>query len=217
MSYVYDAGEKYPVYYLDFYNGSTLVDSVSSSEIIDLQVTRNLISEKPTVGQANSGELQATFFKPSFSIPRMAGVNVRIVLNSSTYSAGWFFIDTRSENPTDNTLTIHCYDAMLMAEQLCPTSGVDMTVVSAIATQIGVSVDASVTATIVNSYTITSDVANNSSRDVLKTIGAAYGGSFFVTRDGLLGFAGLAIPAETFYLVDQDGDPILFGGDRIIV
>lgn len=217
MSYPYEAGEKYPFYYLDFYNGSTLVDSVSSADIIELSLQRNLIADKPTVGQANAGELEATFIKPSFVIPRMAGVNVRIVWDNSTYSAGWFYIDTRSENPADNTLTIHCYDAMLMAEQMCPTSGVDLTVVSAIATQMGVNVDNSVTTTIINSYTIPSAQAQNSSRDVLKMIGAAYGGSFFITKDGELGFAGLAIPAETYYLVDENGDPIVFGGDRILV
>lgn len=214
---VYDAGEKYPIYSIQFYNGSTLVGSVSSTDIVDLQISRNLISEKPTVGQANAGELEATFFKPSFSIPRMAGVNVRVTWNGSSYSVGWFFIDTRSENPTDNTLTIHCYDAMLMAEQLCSTSGTDIVVVTAIAAQMGVALDSSVTSSIVNSYSIPSGVANDSSRNVLKIIGAAYGGSFFVTRDGKLGFAGLVVPPETYYLVDQDGDPILFGGDRIIV
>lgn len=214
---IYEAGEKTPVYYLDFYSGGTLVDSVSSSDIVDLQIQRNLIADKPTVGQANAGELDATFLKPSFSIPRMAGVNVRIVWNSVPYSAGWFYIDTRSENPTNNTLNIHCYDAMLMAEQLCPAYGTDINVIGSIATMMGVLVDSSVTDTITNAYNIPQAQMTNSARDVLKTIGAAYGGSFFITKDGKLGFAGLYIPAEEFFLVDEFGDPILFGGDEIIV
>ena len=216
-SITYDAGEKTPIFYLDFYNGSTLVGSVSNADISDLQIQRNLIADKPTVGQANAGELTSTFLTPSFTIPRMAKINVRIVWGGATYSAGWFFIDTRSSNPTNNTLTINCYDAMLMAEQLCPAYGTDINVVTSIAGQMGVSVATSVTDNIVNAYNVPQAQMQNSSRDVLKTIGAAYGGSFFITKNGELGFAGLVPAPETFYLVDQNGDAITFGGDRILV
>ena len=106
---------------------------------------------------------------------------------------------------------------MLMGEQACGTSGTDITVVNAIASLMGVSVDSSVTSTIVNSYTIPASMAVDSARDVLKAIGAAYGGSFFITRDGLLGFAGFSVGAETFYLCDEFGNAITFGGDRILV
>ncbi len=214
---IYNAGEKTSVYYLDFYSGSTLAGSVSSSDIVDLQIQRNLIADKPTVGQANAGELDATFLKPSFTIPRMAGVNVRVVWNDAPYSFGWFYIDTRSENPTNNTLNIHCYDAMLMAEQLCPAYGTDINVINSIAAIMGVLVDASVTAAIINAYNIPQTQMQNSAREVLKAIGAAYGGSFFITKDGKLGFASLYVPPEEFYLADEYGDAILFGGDYIIV
>ena len=52
---------------------------------------------------------------------------------------------------------------------------------------------------------------------ILQAIGAAYGGSFFITKDGLLGFAGFSVGAETFYLCDEFGNVITFGGDRILV
>lgn len=214
---LYEAKEKHPEYSLKFYNGSTLVGTVDSGGIVSIEITRNLIADSPTVGQANSGELDATFIVPSFSIPRMAKVNAIVEYGSVTYSLGWFYIDTRSTDPTNNTLSIVCFDAMLMGEQACGTSGTDITVVNAIASLMGVSVDSSVTSTIVNSYTIPASMSVDSARDVLKAIGAAYGGSFFIKRDGSLGFAGLAVPAETSYLVDENGDPITFGGDRIIV
>lgn len=215
---IYDASEKTPVYYLDFYNSSsTLVGTIDSGDIVSLELQRNVIADKPTVGQANAGELDATFIIPSFTIPRMAGVNVRVTWNTVDYSLGWFYIDTRSEDPSTNTLSIVCFDAMLMGEKACGTSGTDITVVNAIANLMGVQVDSSVTSYIVNSYAIPADQALNSARDVLRLIGSAYGGSFFITRTGKLGFAGLAVGAETYYLVDENGDPITFGGDRILV
>lgn len=213
----WNVGEKSPNYSLDFYNGNTTVGSVPRTEIVNLELQRTVFSDKPTVGQANAGELDATFIVPSFTIPRMAKVKVTLVYDGTTYTLGVFYIDTRSTDPTSNTLTIHCYDCMLMAEQAVPTTGTDITVLGAIATQLQTTLDASVTAAITNAYTIPATMAQDSSRDVLQAIGAAYGGSFFITRDGLLGFAGFSVGAETFYLCDEFGNAITFGGDRILV
>ena len=213
----WNAGEKAPNYSLEFYNGNTTVGSVPRTEIVNLELQRTVFSEKPTVGQANAGELDATFMIPTFSIPRMAKVKVTLVYDGTTYTLGVFYIDTRSTDPTSNTLSIHCYDCMLMAEQAVPTTGTDITVLGAIATQLQTTLDASVTAAITNAYTIPATMAQDSSRDVLQAIGAAYGGSFFITKDGLLGFAGFSVGAETFYLCDEFGNAITFGGDRILV
>lgn len=213
----WNVGEKAPNYSLQFYNGSTLVGSVPRTQIVNLELQRTVFSEKPTVGQANAGELDATFIVPSFTIPRMAKVKVTLVYDGTTYTLGVFYIDTRSTDPTSNTLTIHCYDCMLMAEQAVPTTGTDITVLGDIATQLQTTLDASVTAAITNAYTIPATMAQDSSRDVLQAIGAAYGGSFFITREGKLGFAGFSVGAETFYLCDEFGNAITFGGDRILV
>ena len=211
------AGEKPPDYSLDFYNGSTLVGSVPRTQIISLELQRSVFSDKPTVGQANAGELDATFIVPTFTIPRMAKVKVKLVYDSTTYILGVFYIDTRVLDPTSNTLSIHCYDCMLMAEQAVPTTGTDITVLGSIATQLQTTLDASVSAAITNAYTIPATMASDSSRDVLQAIGAAYGGSFFITKDGLLGFAGFSVGTETYYLCDEFGNAITFGGDRILV
>lgn len=217
MSYTWNAGEKSPNYHLDFYNGNTLVGSVARTQIVSFEMQRSVFSQKPTVGQANSGELEATFLIPSFTIPRMAKVKVVVEYDSVTYTLGVFYIDTRYQNPTDNTLTVNCFDCMLMAEQTVPTTGTDITVLGAIATMLQTTLDSSVTSNIVNAYTIPASMARDSARDVLSAIGAAYGGSFFITKDGLLGFAGFSVGAETFYLCDEFGNAITFGGDRIIV
>ena len=213
----WNVGEKPPNYSLKFYNGNTLVGSVPRTQIVEFEMQRSVFSSKPTVGQANAGELEATFLVPSFTIPRMAKVKVTLVYDDTTYTLGVFYIDTRSTDPTSNTLKIHCYDCMLMAEQAVPTTGTDISVLGAIATQLQTTLDSSVTNAITNAYAIPSDMANDSSRDVLQAIGAAYGGSFFITREGKLGFAGFSVGAETFYLCDENGDWITFGGDRIIV
>lgn len=220
-TWTWDASDISPNYSLIFYNGSTYVGTVRRGDIVNLEIQRNLFADKPTLGQANAGELDATFYMPSFTIPRMAKVKVSVqwVTGGQTYTYifGVFFIDTRAEDEASGTLTIHCYDAMLMTEQACPAYGTDINVVSAIASQIGVELDASVTAAIVNAYDVPQAMTDDSSRNALKAIGAAYGGSFFISREGKLAFAGFRVPAETFYLVDENGDPITFGGDRIIV
>lgn len=220
-TWTWDASDISPNYSLLFYNGNTYVGTVYRKDISELKIQRNLFAEKPTLGQANAGELDATFFKPSFTIPRMAKVKVSVqwVKNgqTSTYIFGVFFIDTRSEDTASGTMNIHCYDAMLMTEQACPAYGTDINVISAIASQIGVVMDASVAASIVNSYDVPQEMTDDSSRNALKAIGAAYGGSFFISREGKLAFAGFRVPAEAYYLVDENGDPITFGGDRIIV
>lgn len=219
--WTWNASDTVPLYRLEFYNGTTLVGTIYRPNIVQLSIQRYLMTDKPTMGQANSGELDATLFKPSFTIPRMAKVKVVAAWvkgeQTINYTMGVFYIDTRAEDTANNTLNIHCYDAMLMTEQACPSYGTDIDVVSAIASLIGVDLDASVTASIVNAYAVPQEMTDDSARQALKAIGAAYGGSFFISREGKLAFAGFRIPTETFYLVDQDGDAITFGGDRIIV
>ena len=213
----WDAGEIPPDFSLHFYNGSTSVGSVPRTQIVKLEIQRSVFSEKPTVGQANAGELDATFIIPSFNIPRMARVNVNLAYDMATYPMGVFYIDTRFTDQSSNTMTIHCYDAMLMAEQATPATGTDITVLGSIATLLQTTLDASVTDAITNAYTIPATMANVSARDVLQAIGAAYGGSFFITKQGKLGFAGFSVGPETYYLCDELGNAITFGGDRILV
>lgn len=55
-------------------------------------------------------------------------------------------------------------------------------------------------------------------RDELRFIAAAHGGNWIVTGEGkLLLVPLLSAPPETNYLVTEYGDPITFGGVRILV
>jgi hypothetical protein len=55
-------------------------------------------------------------------------------------------------------------------------------------------------------------------REVLGFIAAMYGGNWVITKEGKLSLITLAgLPEETNYLVTNFGNPITFGGDRILV
>jgi hypothetical protein len=87
--------------------------------------------------------------------------------------------------------------------------------------------DASVTNTVVNGYTISSSYHDVFCREMFSQIAAAYGGSFFLRTDDqgntILCFVDLILPQETNFLVIYDRETDSFdsivdsGGDRIIV
>ena len=55
-------------------------------------------------------------------------------------------------------------------------------------------------------------------REILGYIAAAHAGNWIITDAGELRLVGFAdIPPETFYLVTDHGDPIVFGDTRILV
>ena len=57
-----------------------------------------------------------------------------------------------------------------------------------------------------------------SSREVLGLIAASYGGNFIISDENQLLLIKLGdLPRETNYLIDEDGDVIIFGDDMILV
>ena len=67
-------------------------------------------------------------------------------------------------------------------------------------------------------YTIDYPANNYTLRDVLRYIAAAHAGNFIITDAGQLRLVTFGeIPPETNYLVEENGDAITFGGDRILV
>ena len=69
------------------------------------------------------------------------------------------------------------------------------------------------------SYTIDYPANDWTLRDVLGFIGAAHAGNWIITNEGKLLLIPLfgGMPAETNYLVTENGNPITFGGVRILV
>ena len=67
-------------------------------------------------------------------------------------------------------------------------------------------------------YTIDYPANGYTRRDILRFIAAAHGGNFVMNDLGQLRLLRLGdLPAETRYLVDEYGDALTFGGDRILV
>lgn len=191
------------------------------------------VGSKPSVGGCVSRQIDI-MIKPKGTIPRMAEIKLetRLVLKdfvtgeitstSEWIPKGTFYIDTRQTDKVSGALIIHGYDAMLKAEQpfLTDTTEDDWPkpmdeVVEEIAKRMGVTVDSR---TVVSHTLQAGYPLGYTMREVLGFIASAHAGNWIITDAGELRLVGLAdIPPETFYLVTEDGDAILFGDTRILI
>lgn len=191
------------------------------------------VGSKPSVGGCVSRQIDI-MIKPKGTIPRMAEIKLetRLVLKdfvtgeitstSEWLPKGTFYIDTRQTDKVSGALIIHGYDAMLKAEQpfLTDTTEDDWPkpmdeVVAEIAQRMGVTVDSR---TVVSHTLQAGYPLGYTMREVLGFIASAHAGNWIITDAGELRLVGLAdIPPETFYLVTEDGDAILFGDTRILI
>lgn len=180
---------------------------------------------EPTMGLAIAREIDAEFLTESSVIARMAELRPYIRLRddngvvSEWIPKGVFYIDTREIRP-NGYLHIHGFDAMLKAETLYSSSqlsfpAIDINVVNEIAEAIGVQVDSRTTSLMNRRFRIPFP-AQYTMREVLKGIAGLYGGSFLINDLGKLQLICLWDRSEeTFYLTNEDGDYIIFGGNRI--
>lgn len=205
--------------------------TLQESSIFDLSIQQRAFSgEQPTVGACLSSEIDLKILRPTSNIPRMASLSPYVRVTNGTTTSEWipqgkYFIDTREYSQNDDSLevvTIHGYDAMLMTEQNYPDTThawpmSDIDVVDEIAAAIGVGVDPRTTALMVNDYQISAP-AGYSMREVLGNIAAMYCGNFIMNYDGEILLVTIdSYPPETSYIVTNAGNPITFGGDRILV
>ena len=147
-------------------------------------------------------------------------------LTSDWIYSGTYFIDTREFSHNSDGLDvmkIHGYDAMLKFEQMYPSDSehdyplLDTTMLQFMAGSVGVSIDQR-TLDIMNRGFTFSLPAGYTMREMLGYIASAYGGNFVISDEGellLIQLGGLR--EETYYLVDEGGDAITFGGNRILV
>lgn len=201
------------------------------SQIMDLSIEQRVFStEYPSVGACLSSELNVTMLRPAGEIPRMSLVRPYVRVTDGAQTSEWipqglFYIDTREYSQNDdglNLMKLHCYDAMLMTEQDYPSTThswptSDVNVINEIASTLGISVDNRTWDIVTGNYQI-SLPAGYSMREVLGNIGAMYAGNWICNYDGDLLLVGInSAPPETNYLVDNFGNAITFGGDRILV
>lgn len=188
--------------------------------------------DTPTVGGAVAGEINVQLLGvASSSVARMAELRpqVRLVGDSGEPSEwvaqGVYNVDKRSYNKQTGVLTLHGYDKMLATEQWYTgsvgTGGVtDITIVNRVCTQVGITLDSETDSFFSASgknYKVTKP-RNYTCRELLQAIAGWYGGNWCMTPVGKLRLVRLnSLPKETNYLVDNGGNTITFGGDRILV
>ena len=165
----------------------------------------------------------------SNTIPKGASIQIlsRILDRAETasewLSQGVFFVDRRDYTSWTGRLVLDGLDAMALADGDFTTDDLnwpksDIDTVRLIAAQMGVPLDEDVPTLINQNYSITNPITTYTLREVLGFIGAMYCGNWIIGKDGSLIFLALnGLPAETNYLVTNMGNPITFGGVRIIV
>lgn len=189
----------------------------------------------PSIGGAVCREIDLDLNTDGANIPRSAEIKVfiRLAILGSTGAVklasewvpkGVFYIDTRELDASEEWLYIHGYDAMLKGEQpfLDQENGETgewpksmATVASACAHKMGVEIDER---TVISSDYEVYYPTDYTCRELLQHIAAAHCGNWIITDSGKLRLVTLGgIPAETFLLVEEYGNYITFGGDRIYV
>lgn len=206
------------------------VGTYGETDLFSMSTTHEMFHNSPTIGSAVAGEITVKMVYPqNVTIPAMAKLLPQVRVCNATQQSEWlsqgvYYIDTREKTVTDygeSVLELHGYDAMLKTEQMYNGSitgdSTDIQMVNEIAYQMGVSVDSRTTALMTAAYTIPLPTGY-SYREVLGYIASMYAGCFIITDEGKLRLVSITeLPPETNYLIDEHGDAITFGGDRILV
>lgn len=199
--------------------------------LISMETDSRVFSEDtPSVGDCISSQIDIEMLKPYGEIPKRARLVPYVRLTDGVRFSEWiqqgvYYIDTRTQKEDGSNIekiVIHGYDDMLKTEQDYPSSTLswpakDIDVVREIAEFIGVSIDARTIPIIDMGYAIQYP-AGYSCRDTLGYIAAMYAGCFIMSDEGELRLVTInGIPKETRYLIENSGNAITFGGDRILV
>ena len=206
------------------------VGTYGETDLFAMSTTHEMFHNSPTIGSAVAGEISVKMVYPQdVTIPAMAKLLPQVRACNATQQSEWlsqgvYYIDTRERTVTEygeSVLELHGYDAMLKAEQMyngrITGDSTDIQMVNEIAYQMGVSVDSRTTALMTAAYTIPLPTGY-SYREVLGYIASMYVGCFIITDEGKLRLVSITeLPPETNYLIDEQGDAITFGGDRILV
>lgn len=176
-------------------------------------------------GIGNAATAKLTLKLYADSVPRAATIRRYVRLKNGSQATEWlpkgvFFTNRRSEE--DGQWTVEAFDAMRKAERVwTPDQSLTFPMtapnaVAEIARIMQVQVDPRTQ--LDPAYTIDYPANDYTLRDELRFIAAAHAGNWVVTGEGkLLLVPLLSAPPETFYLVTEYGEPITFGGVRILV
>ena len=206
------------------------VGTYGETDLFSISTSHEMFHSTPTIGSAVAGEINVKMVYPqNVTIPTMAKLKPQVRVCNATDQSEWiaqgiYYIDTRERTISDtgeDVLILHGYDAMLQAEQMyngrITTDSTDVDMVDEIAYQMGVSVDSRTYNNMTAAYTVPFPVGYTY-REILGYIAAMYVGCFIFNETGELRLVSiLELPPETNYLIDNAGDAITFGGDRILV
>ena len=185
----------------------------------------------PTAGSAIAGEIDIKMIDPVITIPQRSKLRPYIRATDGVRYSEWipkgvFYVDTREVTRNSDgldVLTIHGYDDILKLEVDYPSDSehdypmTDIDMVEFIAGSIGVELDDRTVAAINKGYQLPL-MTGYSSREVLGIIAASYGGNFIMSEEGKLLLLKLgSLPKETNYLIDESGNRLVVGGDRILL
>ena len=197
-------------------------ETLLGDQIFSCSIQRELF-EDFGMGYACSAELKCELRKPTAPVKGGRVVPYIREEGASWSQKGVFFIFERRWNNDKTVLTLDCYDAMIKAEDTFLQEGSVgqfprpmSTVASEIASRMGVTIDPR---TSINATYQTVYPNNRTCRDLLCEIAAAHCGNWIMTDTGQLLLVPLfaSMPAETFYIVDYDGSPFVFGSDTRIL
>ena len=207
-------------------------------KLVSIKTEQMVFDKSPEVGVCASAEMSLSMLKPSETIPRMAQIQLQVSVRNATQISEWinqgfYFIDTREETKNDDgvpVISFHCYDAMLKAEQMFPSTvggwpRTDIATVKLIAYYLGLQssiyattgIDQRTIDLMNKSYSI-SLPAGYTMRETLSYIACMYAGNFIISSENKLLLVALnGIPEETSLIVDESGNIITFGGDAISI
>lgn len=190
--------------------------------VIGHKVTRELYREL-SIGNAASATLTLELLAEN--IPRAAAVKrfVRLVngeQKSEYLPAGVYFINKRAEE--DGVWSIEAFDALRKAEAVWePEEGIGFPLpmpgaAAELARLIGCELDPRTELN--GAYTVDYPSAGTTIRQELQYIAAAHGGNWIATGEGKLLLLPLGgEPAETWYLIAENGRAVTLGGVRLLV
>lgn len=200
------------------------------TQLYSIRTSHEMFHGSPTIGSAVAGEIHVKMVAPNGGLPSMAKLMPQVRVCNASQQSEWlsqgvYYVDTRETTVTESNeevLTLHGYDDMLRAEQYFQSDSItgdstDTDMVDEIARIMGVDVDDRTYALMNHAYTIPLPTGYTL-REVLGYIASMYVGCFIMNEVGKLRLVSiLELPPETNYLIDQVGDAITFGGDRILV
>lgn len=220
--------QAYTVTYKAVIDGAEYTDH---SGLIEAKVYGGLFNGgKPSVGGCVCRELDLTVMT-QVVFSRMAEIRLYCRVEVREQVSEWlpkgvFFIDTRQQDSESGIVTIHGYDAVLKSERPFLAEGdpgewprAASAVVNEICRRMGVELDERselddrIQVPYPNDWT---------GREILSMLAIAHCGNWTITDTGRLRLVPFRVEVqtpeeETYYLVDEYGNAITFGGVRILV